>query len=417
MAVDTIYLKNEQGVDVPYQLGADSRNVTYSPNAETVEGSVHKELQQNNIHKNTIIANSTGVHGLRYIDNKLQVQAPGGGWTPVENGDMKKVDYDDPDQNGVIAIAHGGTGNTSGYVRAGAKSGNPVGEKSTAEGGDTIAGGYCCHAEGKDTQAEGYASHAEGYQTKVTGLYSHAEGQQSTASGDCSHAEGEAFALARFGHAENTSTVAENAEAAHAEGVLTRAEGQGSHSEGGHTTAIGSYSHAGGEYTKANGDCSFAQGKGTSSSQAILNGNAAFGIMNMSHRKFGDSTMDGTRFTIQTEAPVDLQPSSTNLDGTNGLYFDINNDSGSIFSPSLIELAKGGMYLLFVNATETTTASNEYYDRAVYFITRDKAGAHVVEIVEETNNAVVTVTGQSYGSISIVVNNAIAAQCQLIRIA
>jgi len=71
MAVDTIYLKNEQGADVPYQIGADSRNVTYSPNAETVEGSVHKELQQNNIHKNTIIANDTGVHGIRYKDNKL----------------------------------------------------------------------------------------------------------------------------------------------------------------------------------------------------------------------------------------------------------------------------------------------------------------------------------------------------------
>ncbi len=405
MAVDTIYLKNEQGADVPYQIGADSRNVTYSPNAETVEGSVHKELQQNNIHKNTIIANNTGVHGLKYVDNKLQVQAPGGGWNPIDfgTGDMKKADYDDPSQDGVIAIAHGGTGNTSGYVRAGAASGSTIGTKATAEGADT--------------QAEGYASHAEGLQTKATGLYSHAEGWQSTASGDYSHAEGEAFALARFGHAENTSTVAEDAEAAHAEGVLTRAEGWGSHSEGGHTTAIGHYSHAGGEYTKANGDCSFAQGKGTSSSQAILNGNVAFGIMNMSHRKFGDSTMDGTRFTIQTEAPENLQPSSANLDGTNGLYFDINNDSGSIFSPSPIELAKGGMYLLFINATETATASNEYYDRAVYFITRDKTGAHVVEIVEETNNAVVTVTDLSFGAINIVVNNAIAAQCQLIRIA
>jgi len=150
MAVDTIYLKNEQGADVPYQIGADSRNVTYSPNAETVEGSVHKELQQNNIHKNTIIANDTGVHGIRYKDNKLQVQAPGGGWNPIDfgTGDMKKADYDDPNQDGVISIAHGGTGNTSGYVRAGAFSNDTMGDRATAEGFSNLISGANAHGGG-----------------------------------------------------------------------------------------------------------------------------------------------------------------------------------------------------------------------------------------------------------------------------
>ena len=195
MAVDTIYLKNEQGVDVPYQIGADSRNVTYSPNAETVEGSVHKELQQNNIHKNTIIANNTGVHGLRYTDNKLQVQAPGGGQTPIDfgTGDMKKVDYDDPSQNGVIAIAHGGTGNTSGYVRIGAESGSTIGARATVEGINNIGSGDCSHAEGRENIAAGDYSHVGGQGNIITenGLRSIAHGEKNKVTNENSLVIGE----------------------------------------------------------------------------------------------------------------------------------------------------------------------------------------------------------------------------------
>lgn len=212
MAVDTIYLKNEQGVDVGYPIGADSRNVTYSPNAETVEGSVHKELQQNNIHKNTIIANSTGVHGLRYTDNKLQVQAPGGSWTPIDfgTGDMKKADYDDPSQNGVIAIAHGGTGNTSGYVRAGAKSGSTIGVGATAEGSNNEAIGDASHAEGSSNTATGNYSHAEGFHTSAGGTTTHAEGFHTGANGIGCHVGG--MGVAAFGNGTFLHGVAQRGE-------------------------------------------------------------------------------------------------------------------------------------------------------------------------------------------------------------
>lgn len=293
MAVDTIYLKNEQGVDVPYQIGADSRNVTYSPNAETVEGSVHKELQKNNIHKNTIIANNAGVHGLRYTNNKLQVQVPGGDWTPIDfgTGDMKKADYDEPGQDGVIGTEHGGTGNTSGYIRTGAKSGSTIGSGATAEGGDTIASGVASHAEGIESQATGIGSHAEGgsieeYQGATyignggaaTGLGSHAEGSDTTASGNQSHAEGiKSEATGMGSHAEggyytsNTLNPRDRVQypggtatghSSHAEGTKTQAIGNSSHAEGNDTTASGDQSHAEGRKNIAAGDYSHVGGQG-----------------------------------------------------------------------------------------------------------------------------------------------------------
>jgi hypothetical protein len=245
--VDKLVLKDPNNTDVEYDIGASAQNVSYTDGSTptTVKGKLDS-INTNHINVNVL---GSEAHGIRSVktgttgNEKYNVEVKdGNNWYPISSGLPETP----------LSIQHGGTGNTSGYVRAGAASGSTIGTKATAEG--------------EDTQAEAYASHAEGYQTKAIGFYSHAEGWQSTASADYSHAEGKAFAFGSFGHAENTSTVMDNAEAAHAEGVLTRAEGVGSHSEGGHTIAGGDYSHAEGSGTTASKAYSHAEGENTTAS-------------------------------------------------------------------------------------------------------------------------------------------------------
>ena len=151
------------------------------------------------------------------------------------------------DITGILPVVNGGTGNNSGYVRAGQMFGSAIGEKATAEGVYTEASGGASHAEGQSTTASGYASHTEGQSTTASGYNSHAEGQGATASGNFSHAEG---------HAAKSS-------------------GENSHAEGDATTASNYASHAGGHRNKAmtNGGASnnktgdaFVIGNGASSS-------------------------------------------------------------------------------------------------------------------------------------------------------
>jgi hypothetical protein len=108
-----------------------------------------------------------------------------------------------------LAIIHGGTGNTVGYIQTGVLSGSTVGTNATIEGTENTASGVVSHAEGYQNTATQYSSHAEGYKNTASGLYAHAEGRNNTASG------------------------------------------AGSHAEGYNNTASGTYSHAGGEYNKA----------------------------------------------------------------------------------------------------------------------------------------------------------------------
>ena len=101
-------------------------------------------------------------------------------------------------------------------INLGRKAGTTVGDKSTAEGHNTTASAYYCHAEGQDTQALGNYSHAEGYNTKAESAYDHAEGLDTIASGGYSHAEGGSCkATAIASHAEGyhtkTTNVAEHA--------------------------------------------------------------------------------------------------------------------------------------------------------------------------------------------------------------
>ena len=151
--------------------------------------------------------------------------------------------------SGVLPIANGGTGNNTGYITAGQKSGTTLGVKATAEGNNTTASNSYSHAEGNGTIASNNASHAEGYQTTASGQMSHAEGFWATASGNISHVEG-------------YSTTA-SGDYSHAEGQETTASGDYSHTEGLNTTAGGVVSHAEGFITTANGDFSHAEGFGT----------------------------------------------------------------------------------------------------------------------------------------------------------
>lgn len=91
---------------------------------------------------------------------------------------------------GAIPVTAGGTGNSSGYIRTGQKSGTAVGSSATCEGNSTTANGQYSHAEGSNTTAGGKCSHAEGYYPVAGGNSSHAEGYSTNANGMYSHAAG-----------------------------------------------------------------------------------------------------------------------------------------------------------------------------------------------------------------------------------
>lgn len=112
--------------------------------------------------------------------------------------------------SGILPVARGGTGNGSGYVRAGQKSGTTIGTYATAEGKENTASGSYAHAEGNGTTASSPYSHAEGLNTTASGnLGSHAEGHGATASGQAAHAEGlNTIASGHYSHAEGSGTIA-----------------------------------------------------------------------------------------------------------------------------------------------------------------------------------------------------------------
>lgn len=103
-------------------------------------------------------------------------------------------------------------------------------------------------------------SHAEGINTKAYGNGSHAEGVNTTATGINSHAEGQVTkASGHVSHAEGSNTVA-SGDYSHTEGEKTYASTY-SHAEGQGTKAYGTCSHTEGCYTIAYGDYSHVQGK------------------------------------------------------------------------------------------------------------------------------------------------------------
>lgn len=159
-----------------------------------------------------------------------------------------------------LAIIHGGTGNTVGYIQTGRAESTTIGLRATAEGGENESSGEASHAEGSYNVASGNNSHAEGYGTTASDLFAHAEGYNTTASEDATHAEGRGTTASDwYAHAEGHDTTA-SGEASHAEGASTTASNTGAHSEGISTTASGHSSHAGGVNSIASGTTSFAQG-------------------------------------------------------------------------------------------------------------------------------------------------------------
>ena len=104
-------------------------------------------------------------------------------------GDMYKSTYD-PNNDGIIGTAQGGTGNAAGYIRSGQLAGSSVGSKATIEGSDNTSSGTASHSEGSNNIASGTASHSEGDDNTASGDYAHAEGYNTTASGAYAHAEG-----------------------------------------------------------------------------------------------------------------------------------------------------------------------------------------------------------------------------------
>lgn len=74
--------------------------------------------------------------------------------------------------SGILPIAHGGTGNNAGRVRAGQTAGFNAGYYATAEGYHTIASGESSHTEGQHCAATAFASHAQGYASLASGSQS-----------------------------------------------------------------------------------------------------------------------------------------------------------------------------------------------------------------------------------------------------
>lgn len=95
-----------------------------------------------------------------------------------------------PGLPGILPVTKGGTGNSTGYVTAGQKSGTTLGEKATAEGIDTLSTGRASHSEGIASSASGVASHSEGVNCVAKGEYSHAEGNHTIAAKMCQHVFG-----------------------------------------------------------------------------------------------------------------------------------------------------------------------------------------------------------------------------------
>ena len=138
--------------------------------------------------------------------------------------------------------------------------GNPSGAWLYGNNNTTPLIGVYSHAEGSG-KTFGERSHAEGNQTITYGNYSHAEGFQTITSGEGAHAEGTTTtALGDYSHTEGYYTISSGSYS-HAEGSGSIALGIASHAEGWRNTASGNYSHAEGERNKVFGNGSHVEGR------------------------------------------------------------------------------------------------------------------------------------------------------------
>lgn len=160
-----------------------------------------------------------------------------------------------------------------------------IGDWSNIEGASNYNGSNYSHVEGEGCRINTGCpqSHAEGYQTEVKySTAGHAEGIQTKAGGQGGHAEGyKTESSGQGAHAEGSHTKAYN-NSSHAEGYHTQATGNFSHAEGDTTEATGEATHAGGYHTQSTGDYSFTHGKGLETKNE---GEAAFGTYNVSNNQ------------------------------------------------------------------------------------------------------------------------------------
>ena len=414
----------------------------------------------------------------------IDTQVPGTGIMiklspPVTYGDMLKSTYD-PDNDGIIGIAQGGTGNTDGYIRAGKKSGtgnsyyntiegvnntglgmyshvegqnNTItiqGTSAHAEGVSTTVQAANCHTEGSGTIASSNAAHAEGYQTSAGGIAAHAEGYQTTVTNEASHAEGRGtIADGVYSHAEGYSTTA--TDYAHAEGSLTYA-GSGGHSEGDHTTARGSGSHAEGQNTyaaakahaegqntyaegtqshagginiSANSDADFIHGIGKGESEKLGSvGSAASSFIfgNTKISKFSNLANfphgSGFVFGMRMEPDVKTTSGENTQAGEYGSSGELYNQGAKV----QMHLDTQGLYMLFI--ASYTVSDGKFYSGGVYYIVAGDCSGYdysspdlLTKIPLSTQGTVNNIVLK--GSILVIesLGSAYATQTNLIRVA
>ena len=243
--VKKIKIVDSQGVDVSYDVGALAQNVVYDGN-NSVKDKI--DNYEDIIPSNASLSNKLLTENDLSVatDEQVGLVKPDGTTITIdENGTLTAVGGGGLPET-PLSIAHGGTGNTVGYIQTGRAGNTTIGAGATIEGGENEASGEVSHAEGSYNVASGNNSHAEGHQTTASYLFAHAEGYSTTASEQAAHAEG-----------RNTTA---SGEASHAEGSGTTASSTGAHAEGVSTTASGNYSHAGGATSVASGSWSFAHG-------------------------------------------------------------------------------------------------------------------------------------------------------------
>lgn len=250
--------------------------------------------------------------------------------------------------SGILSKSRGGTGNNSGYVRAGQKSGTDIGYSSTAEGVNNTSSGDYAHAEGRNNVASGDASHAEGQENTASGSYAHVEGYGVTATSPYSHAEG-------------LNTTVSGNRGSHAEGDTTTASGQTSHAEGCRTVASGNYCHAEGYGTIASGSSQHVEGK-----------------YNIEHKGFtilhvvGNGTSDTARSDAHT------------LDWDGNAWFAGNVYVGGSGQDDGVALAS----TMSVTTAEyqTMSTNNQLKESTLYMLTDDTSEEDLQATVDGMNN-------------------------------
>jgi len=170
------------------------------------------------------------------------------------------------------------------------------------------------------------------------GVYSHAEGSGKTF-GERSHAEGnQTITYGNHSHAEGFQTIT-SGEGAHAEGTTTTALGDYSHTEGYYTISSGSYSHAEGSGSIALGIASHAEGNNTiaTGSYQLVVGQYNVALPSQSAFIIGDGTANNARHNVLFISKSWFEASASNVyfqglpENTSSLVLVYDSSSGRVF--------------------------------------------------------------------------------------